>query len=410
MLKRKKLIIFDLDDTLITSDAVIKIYDTETNELVQSLTPSQYNYHVKSQGHYFCYKDFQCEQILGRSKFTKTFRSFKRYYKLSQPISIITARESKKLVADFFKTKGYPLKPSMIYAIFDPHCPFTGDIASRKKQAIEELVRKGYNEITFYDDNLENLKAAKTVENAIISTYMASRKKAKPEEEKALPPLSKTDFNPIKFTHNQLQFFNTIRDNFLTVCTGPAGTAKTFIACYTALDLIREGQHKKILLARPAVESGENLGFLPGTIDEKIAPYMRGYVSNMEKILKDPEQLKVLLAKKAIEMEPIAFMRSQTFDDTILILDEAQNADLRQIMLVVTRMGKNSRIVICGDVTQWDLKARKKDLLIFSESIIDNVKGCSAFQFQREDIVRNPMLIALTDKYESYKEAHGLDK
>jgi phosphate starvation-inducible PhoH-like protein len=238
---------------------------------------------------------------------------------------------------------------------------------------------------------------------------MQKRKPKKEEENVSLLNLHKSDFSPIKFTHSQLTFFKTIKDNFLTVCTGPAGTAKTFVACYAALDLLREGAHKKILLARPAVESGENLGFLPGTIEEKIAPYMKGYISNMKKIV-DNDKLKALMGAEVITMEPLAFMRSETFDDTILILDEAQNADLRQLMLVVTRMGKNSRIVICGDVTQWDIKTRRKDLLIFNEKIARGVKSCSSFEFTREDIVRNPILIELTDNYDSYKEENGIDK
>jgi phosphate starvation-inducible PhoH-like protein len=196
----------------------------------------------------------------------------------------------------------------------------------------------------------------------------------------------------------------------MTVCTGPAGTAKTFVACYAALTAICEGSQKKILLARPAVEAGESLGFLPGTIDEKIAPYMQGYLSNMGKIIGTPDVLKNLVSRKVIEMEPLAFMRSQTFDDTILILDEAQNADLRQIMLVVTRMGKNSKIIICGDLTQWDIKNRRKDLLIFSEKVSKGVEGCETFEFTREDIVRNPILIHLTDNYEKYKEETKTDK
>lgn len=224
------------------------------------------------------------------------------------------------------------------------------------------------------------------------------------------PLLSSQDFNHIKFTDSQLKFFKSINKNFLTVCTGPAGTAKTFVACYAALDLIAKGSHKRIVLARPAVEAGENLGFLPGTIDEKIAPYMEGYISNMEKILKSKEKIKTMIDKKAIDMQPLAFMRSRTYDDTILILDEAQNADLRQIMLVVTRMGQNSRIIICGDITQWDIKNRRKDLHVFSEKIAGGVNECGSFEFTREDIVRNPILIQLTDNYETYKEQNGLDK
>jgi phosphate starvation-inducible PhoH-like protein len=232
----------------------------------------------------------------------------------------------------------------------------------------------------------------------------------KKEKAPEAPILSNSDFNTIKFTDSQLKFFRSIGDNFLTVCTGPAGTAKTFVACYAALDLIKKGEQKRIILARPAVESGENLGFLPGSVDEKIAPYMEGYTSNMEKILKSKEKIKLMIDKKIIDMQPLAFMRSRTFDDSILILDEAQNADLRQIMLVVTRMGQNSKIVICGDITQWDIKSRKKDLLTFNEKIAKGVTNCSSFEFTKEDIVRNPILIELTDKYEKYKEENNLDK
>jgi phosphate starvation-inducible protein PhoH and related proteins len=103
-------------------------------------------------------------------------------------------------------------------------------------------------------------------------------------------------------------------------------------------------------------------------------------------------------------------MRSKTYDDLIVILDEAQNADLRQIILVVTRMGRNSKVVICGDVTQWDIQKRKKDLLTFTDKIIDGVDQCSTFEFEREDIVRNPILIKLTDKYEKFKVENGIDK
>lgn len=239
---------------------------------------------------------------------------------------------------------------------------------------------------------------------------MQKRKPKKEEPEKLdLLIINKSDFNQVKFSHSQLKFYKTIKNNFLTVCTGPAGTAKTFIACHAALDLLRDGDYKKIILARPAVESGENLGFLPGSIDEKIAPYMEGYLSNMEKIM-NPDKVKALVGAKIIDMQPLAFMRSRTFDDTILILDEAQNADLRQIMLVVTRMGRNSKIIICGDVTQWDIKNRRKDLLTFSDKIASGVEECESFEFTREDIVRNPILIKLTDKYDAYKEEQGLDK
>ena len=245
-----------------------------------------------------------------------------------------------------------------------------------------------------------------------------SKRKTRPDDHDASIPtkekaprvtLEKTDFNHIKFSHSQLNFFKTIKKSFITVCTGPAGTAKTFVACYAALDSLREGTCKKIILTRPAVESGENLGFLPGSVEEKIAPYMQVYFDNMEKILTNTEKIKLMIERKQLLIEPVAFMRGKTFDDTIVILDEAQNADLRQLMLVTTRLGNNSSIVVCGDVTQWDLKARKKDLLIYADNIVKGTTNCNLFQFTREDIVRNPILVELTDKYEAYKAENKLD-
>jgi hypothetical protein len=159
-MKKRKLIIFDLDDTLIKSEAKIRVYDSTHNLEVTSLTPSQFNYHVKTQSHYFGFDDFECEKILGRSKFTKTFRSFRRYYKSGTPISIVTARSSDKIVLDFFKAKNYPLRPSLIFAIHNHTKNFTGSVAERKQQAIQVLIDKGYNDIIYYDDNLENLKMA----------------------------------------------------------------------------------------------------------------------------------------------------------------------------------------------------------------------------------------------------------
>ena len=161
MKKNKRIVIFDLDDTLITSEAKIKVFDSENNELVSSLTPSQFNYHSKHKDHYFCFGDFECEKILGRAKlFPDTYRSFKRYYNKGVPLSIITARSNKKMILEFFSSKNIQLKPSLVYTIHSPKSKFTGSISERKKQAIQDLILKGYNDIVFYEDNMENLKAA----------------------------------------------------------------------------------------------------------------------------------------------------------------------------------------------------------------------------------------------------------
>jgi phosphate starvation-inducible PhoH-like protein len=227
------------------------------------------------------------------------------------------------------------------------------------------------------------------------------------EEQEKLPFLQKHHFSRIKFTHNQLAFFNLISGNTIVTCTGPAGTAKTFIACYAALDHYAKGLCKKIVLVKPAVESGDALGFLPGTLQEKIAPFMESYVSNMKKIIGE-EKLNELVEKGIIEMKSLSHIRGATEDDSFMIIDETQNSDLRQIMLFVTRMGSSSKIVACGDTTQYDMFKRKKEFAIFIR-IMEGIKGLEHFQFSREDIVRNPMLIEITDKYEKYKAENGMD-
>jgi len=234
------------------------------------------------------------------------------------------------------------------------------------------------------------------------------RKTSLPEElTQQLPLLQKTDFKHIKFSHNQLRFFNTIKENTIVTCTGPAGTAKTFVACYSALDHYTRGACKKIVLVKPAVESGDALGFLPGTLQEKIAPFMDSYVSNMEKII-GKEKLAALVEKGIVEMKSLSHIRGTTEDDAFMLMDESQNSDLRQLMLFVTRMGRDSKIVICGDTTQYDMYKRRKDFATFA-NILDNVPSVTKFEFLREDIVRNPLLIEITDRYEKYKSENNLE-
>lgn len=160
-MKEQKIVIFDLDDTLIHSEAKIRVFNSDSNEMISSLSPTQFNYHIPGQSQYFSFEDFDCEKILGRSKvYPSTFRSLKRYLSKGVPVAIITARSNKKIILDFFKSKNVHLKPSLVYPVSNPKSTFTGNIAQRKKQAIVELINKGYNNIIFYDDNIENLAAA----------------------------------------------------------------------------------------------------------------------------------------------------------------------------------------------------------------------------------------------------------
>ncbi len=209
----------------------------------------------------------------------------------------------------------------------------------------------------------------------------------------------------IQLTPNQKKFAKTIEENQIIVCTGPAGTAKTFVTMYSSLKLISNREFDKIITTKPAQESGEKLGFLPGDIDEKIAPYMESFLITLEKMIGKLET-KTMVDKGFIEARPLAYMRGSTFDRSIMILDEAQNCDLRQLILFVTRMGETSKVIICGDVEQYDIAKNQSGLNDFIK-ILQGIKGAAQFNFERDDIVRSKILIELTDNYNKWKEKNN---
>jgi phosphate starvation-inducible PhoH-like protein len=205
----------------------------------------------------------------------------------------------------------------------------------------------------------------------------------------------------IRLTENQKNLSESILKNNITFVTGPAGTSKTFTTLYSALKLLSKGDIRKIIFTKPIQESGEKLGYLPGTVDEKIAPYLESYTHTLQKMI--PEELvKILFETKIIEFRPLAFMRGATFDETMMILDEAQNTIESQLILYLTRMGENSRIVVMGDTNQIDIKAQDSAFETFIK-MIEDVNGVYHHQFGRGDIVRNPMLIEITDRYDRWK-------
>jgi hypothetical protein len=184
-MKEKKIAIFDLDDTLIFSEARIKIYDSSSNQVITALTPSQFNYHVNNQDQYLCFSDFECEKILGNSRINKRyFDSLRGYIKRGVETSIVTARGNKKIVLDFLKAKNIKMKPSMVFAVHDPQTQFHGSISERKRQAVKTIIEKGYNNIVFYDDNLENLLAVKTLESPKVTIKITHVVNAEEKTEK----------------------------------------------------------------------------------------------------------------------------------------------------------------------------------------------------------------------------------
>lgn len=219
--------------------------------------------------------------------------------------------------------------------------------------------------------------------------------------------LSLKDFKDISLTAKQKLYFQAIQENTVTFCWGPAGSSKTFTACYTALHLLSKGAISKIILTKPIQESGEKLGSLPGTVEEKIAPYRESFLTNIEKIL-GKEKTAFLLESGIVQFQPLAYMRGSTFDDTVMILDEAQNCDMKQLMLHVTRLGKNSKTIIAGDITQHDISNEKVALPIFTE-ILRGIKGIAEIRFDENDIVRSEILKEIVRRYEEWKYASGKD-
>lgn len=206
----------------------------------------------------------------------------------------------------------------------------------------------------------------------------------------------------VRLKERQLEYSKKIRDSVITFASGPAGSAKTFSACYTLLKLLFEGKIEKIIFTKPIKESGENLGFLPGGVEDKIGPFMESFVDNCKKMLKE-EYITFLIENKYIENRPLAYMRGCTLDKSGIFLDEAQNCTYEQLVLFITRLGENSKMIIAGDVTQRDIEKKKVALPDFIE-MYKNIEGVGVHLFTKEDIVRNPLLVKLTEIYEDWKD------
>jgi phosphate starvation-inducible PhoH-like protein len=212
----------------------------------------------------------------------------------------------------------------------------------------------------------------------------------------------------ITLSQKQKYLLEIIDEKDITIVTGPAGTSKTFIDCYYAVTALRDGLFDKVIFSKPVQEAGEKRGFLPGDINSKIDPHYESFKRSMGKMLKK-SIFEKMLREGAIEFRPLAYMRGATFDRTLMILDEAQNADIRQIMLFTTRMGKESKVIISGDIHQYDIDAFHVALPFFV-NMVNDIEGVGIFEFAQEDIVRNKILIEITTRYEKLKAENKLPR
>lgn len=197
---------------------------------------------------------------------------------------------------------------------------------------------------------------------------------------------------PIKArTLGQKVFIDIIKTYDLTFAIGPAGTGKTFLAVAYAVSLLKDNHIKKIILTRPAVESGENLGFLPGDLKEKVDPYLRPIYDALD-ILLGSERVERYIEKGVIEIAPLAYMRGRTLDDALVILDEAQNTTRAQMLMFLSRLGRNGKMIVNGDVDQIDLLKNQESGLVVASQVLDGVDDIAFVHLSYSDIVRHPLV------------------
>jgi phosphate starvation-inducible PhoH-like protein len=207
-------------------------------------------------------------------------------------------------------------------------------------------------------------------------------------------------------TVNQRRYLEAIERNDLVFGIGPAGTGKTYLAVAMAVAALISKSVSRIILTRPAVEAGERLGFLPGTLQEKVDPYLRPLYDALYEML-DTERVEKLLERNVIEVAPIAFMRGRTLNDSFIILDEAQNSTAEQMKMVITRQGFNSKMVVNGDITQIDLPTGRRSGLIDATEVLRGVEGISFVQFDEKDVVRHSLVQRIVRAYEKYNQTVG---
>lgn len=210
-------------------------------------------------------------------------------------------------------------------------------------------------------------------------------------------------------TSNQKKYVDAIDKHTVTFGIGPAGTGKTYLAMAKAVQALQSKQVNRIILTRPAVEAGERLGFLPGTLHEKIDPYLRPLFDALHDML-DPDAIPRLMSSGTIEVAPLAYMRGRTLNDSFIILDEAQNTSPEQMKMFLTRLGFNSKMVVTGDVTQIDLPSHQESGLSIVRDILDGIDDISFMDLTSEDVVRHRLVSAIVDAYGRFDDTVGVNR
>jgi len=204
-------------------------------------------------------------------------------------------------------------------------------------------------------------------------------------------------------TPGQARYLREVKNNDLVFCTGPAGTGKTYLAVATAVHMLKHHQAKRLVLVRPAVEAGEKLGFLPGDMQAKVNPYLRPLFDALHDMM-DFEQIRRFMVNDLIEVIPLAFMRGRTLNDSVVILDEAQNTTVSQMLMFLTRMGHGSKMIVTGDDSQVDLEENTRSGLIDAAQRLRGIKGLAIVRLDKVDIVRHRLVQNIVAAYAPEEE------
>ncbi len=261
-----------------------------------------------------------------------------------------------------------------------------------------DLVEKILKEMAFVLNTKGSLLASDI--NIIMDLTLDGREVISAGEYDTIVLYTKNDVIKAK-TQGQVNYLQAARKNDICFAIGPAGTGKTYLAVALAVASLKKGTVKKIVLARPAVEAGESLGFLPGDLREKIDPYLRPLYDALDDMLPF-DKLKAYLEKGVIEIVPLAYMRGRTLNSAYVILDEAQNTTDTQMKMLLTRLGVNSKAIITGDITQIDLPSKTVSGLIKAHEILKGIDGVGFVYFDKTDVVRHKLVKDIIDAYEKF--------
>jgi phosphate starvation-inducible protein PhoH and related proteins len=261
-----------------------------------------------------------------------------------------------------------------------------------------EIIQKILNEMTYVLNTSGRLTTNDV--NTILELTLEGKEIVDEEEIDSIVLYTKKDVVKAR-TSGQISYIGLARKNDICFAIGPAGTGKTYLAVAIAVSALKRGLVKKMILARPAVEAGESLGFLPGDFREKIDPYLRPLYDALDDMIPS-EKLKSYIEKRIIEIVPLAYMRGRTLNNAYVILDEAQNSTTMQMKMFLTRLGGNSKAIITGDLTQIDLPPKQVSGLVQAKEILSTIEGVAFAYFDKSDVVRHKLVKDIIDAYEKF--------